>query len=330
MPKVLARIALFLVLLFPGACAELSFLSQATKSVGNTVVPSTADPQLPELGASYKVGQPYQIKNIWYYPKEDFSYVEEGIASWYGPGFHGKHTANGAIFDENRVSAAHRTLPLPSMVRITNLENGRSLKVIVNDRGPFAHSRIIDVSRRAAQLLGFEVKGTALVRVEVLEAESRKLSAAVSGGPAFVQVSKPEPPPPEPAPTGAVAGETLSAPPGTADSPVQQAELPREDVPIERPEAEADIDTDLKVVPVTPDPAVYIQAGAFGEFYNADRARASLSYLGPIIVEEITRSSTPLFRVRLGPLKDDERLESLLVAVIEAGYTDAQIVVNRN
>lgn len=330
MPNAIARIALLLILLLPGACAELSFLSQASKSVGNAVVPPTADPELPELGASYKIGSPYQIKNIWYYPKEDFSYVEEGIASWYGPGFHGKHTANGAIFDENRVSAAHRTLPLPSMVRVTNLENGRSLKVIVNDRGPFAHSRIIDVSRRAAQLLGFEVKGTALVRVEVLEAESRKLSAAVSGGPAFVQVTKPEPPPPQTAPTAAVAGEDLSAPPGTASSSVQQADLPREEAPIERPEAETSIDTDLEVVPVTPDPSVFIQAGAFGQFHNADRARASLSYLGPIIVEEITRSSTPLFRVRLGPLKDDERLESLLVAVIEAGYTDAQIVVSKN
>ncbi len=127
----------------------------------------------------YKVGKPYQIKGVWYYPQVDYDYVEEGIASWYGPGFHGKATANGEIYDMNDLTAAHRTLPMPSIVRVTNLENGRSLKLKVNDRGPFARERIIDVSRRASQLLGFHMQGTTPVRVEIVEDESRQLAAAL-------------------------------------------------------------------------------------------------------------------------------------------------------
>ncbi len=110
----------------------------------------------PAQVGNYKIGKPYEIAGQWYYPAVDYEYSETGIASWYGPKFHGKQTANGEIFDQHEISAAHRTLPLPSMVRVTNLENGRSLDVRVNDRGPFAHGRIIDMSRRAAQLLGFE------------------------------------------------------------------------------------------------------------------------------------------------------------------------------
>lgn len=332
MPGVLRKLAFLLAagLLLTG-CAEFTFISEASK-VGGSVRPP-GDPSQPDLGRRYKVGSPYEIKGIWYYPKVNYGYVEEGIASWYGPNFHGKPTANGAIFDETKVSAAHRTLPLPSVVRVTNLENGRSIKVVVNDRGPFAHSRIIDLSRRAAQLLGFEVKGTTLVRVEVLEAESRRVAAAMSGGPALAQAGagSDEPPPPKAAPTVDVAGEDLAPPPGLAQSANTVSNLPTEaEAPVERPEADISVTDDVTVVPVTPNPPVFIQAGAFGQYHNAARAQQKLSYLGPIVVEEITRSSTPLFRVRLGPLSDDERLESLLVAVIEAGYSDAQIVVAQN
>lgn len=127
----------------------------------------------------YKVGKPYQIKGVWYYPEVNYNYVEEGVASWYGPGFHGRATANGETYDMNDLTAAHRTLPMPSIVRVTNLENGRSIKLKVNDRGPFARERIIDVSRRASQLLGFHQQGTTPVRVEIVEDESRMLAAAL-------------------------------------------------------------------------------------------------------------------------------------------------------
>lgn len=120
----------------------------------------------PRSAGTYKVGNPYQIAGKWYYPSDDPNYEETGVASWYGPTFHGKSTANGERFNENDVTAAHRTLPMPSYVEVTNLENGRKLTVRVNDRGPFARDRIIDLSRRSAQLLGVEQQGTARVRVK--------------------------------------------------------------------------------------------------------------------------------------------------------------------
>src|SRR5690606_37604870 len=114
-----------------------------------------------------------------------------GIASWYGPKFHNRRTANGQLFDMNAITAAHRTLPLPSIVRVTNLENGRTLKVLVNDRGPFARGRIIDVSRRTAQLLGFEHKGTAPVRVEIVPDESRRIALIAQGRGGEIDSSSP-------------------------------------------------------------------------------------------------------------------------------------------
>ena len=149
------------------ACAETKLASVTIKSL-----------EKPKPSPGYKVGKPYQVNGVWYYPAEDFDYRETGIASWYGDEFGGRPTASGEIFDPNEVSAAHRTLPLPSIVRVTNLENGRALAIRINDRGPFAHGRIIDLSRRAAQLLGFYQNGTAKVRVEIMEEESRAVAAA--------------------------------------------------------------------------------------------------------------------------------------------------------
>lgn len=160
--------------------ALLTLSACAGSSVQNGGVAETAQatPRSPSL---YKVGKPYQIKGIWYYPQIDYDYAEEGVASWYGPGFHGKATANGETYDMNDLTAAHRTLPLPSIVRVTNLDNGRSIKLRVNDRGPFAQNRILDVSRRGADLLGIYGPGTAHVRVEIVADESRQLAIALTG-----------------------------------------------------------------------------------------------------------------------------------------------------
>ncbi len=135
----------------------------------------------------YKVGAPYQIDGVWYRPTEDFGYRRTGIASFYGGeargiDFHGRLTANGEIYDMHALTAAHPTLPLPTLVNVTNLENGRSVVLRVNDRGPFIAGRIIDVSRRAAQELGFERQGTATVRVEVMARESRALKQVALRG----------------------------------------------------------------------------------------------------------------------------------------------------
>jgi rare lipoprotein A len=121
---------------------------------------------VPKGGGVYRVGNPYVVAGRTYVPEDNPNYNAVGLASWYGDDFHGRRTANGEIFDLNGISAAHTTMPLPSYARVTNLSNGRSIIVRVNDRGPFAHERIIDVSVKTAQLLGFHAKGTAWVRVQ--------------------------------------------------------------------------------------------------------------------------------------------------------------------
>ncbi|MGI9422088.1 MAG: septal ring lytic transglycosylase RlpA family protein [Hyphomicrobiaceae bacterium] len=122
--------------------------------------------RVPRGGGRYKLGLPYTINGKRYYPKLEPNYDRAGIASWYGDLFHGRLTANGEVYDMNRLTAAHPTLPLPSLVKVTNRSNGRQLIVRVNDRGPYAHNRIIDLSRRSAELLGFKRQGTAQVRVQ--------------------------------------------------------------------------------------------------------------------------------------------------------------------
>jgi len=129
----------------------------------------------PPVQGGYKVGVPYQIKGVWYYPKEDFKYNRTGIASWYGHPFHGRTSASGERYNMEAMTAAHKTLPMPSLVEVTNLENGRRAILRVNDRGPFVSGRIIDVSRAAARKLGFKGNGIAKVRVRVLEPESRRM-----------------------------------------------------------------------------------------------------------------------------------------------------------
>lgn len=127
---------------------------------------------------AYMVGQPYQISGRWYEPREDLRYDRTGTASWYGADFHGRRTANGETYDMNAMTAAHTTLPLPTIVRVTNLDNGRSVVVRVNDRGPFVDDRIIDMSRAGARALEFENRGLARVRVTVLREATLQIKRA--------------------------------------------------------------------------------------------------------------------------------------------------------
>lgn len=120
-------------------------------------------------GGRRQIGKPYKIKGKWYTPKEDFDYDRKGQASWYGPNFHGRLTANGEVYDQFALSAAHPTFPLPSYARVTNSANGRSVVVRVNDRGPYHEGRIIDLSARASELLNYQHKGVANVRVQYIK-----------------------------------------------------------------------------------------------------------------------------------------------------------------
>lgn len=142
-------------------------------------------------GGYVKTGKPYQIAGKWYYPlASSKGYNETGIASWYGKKFHGKTTANGENYDMHKLSAAHNTLPMPSMVRVTNLDNHRSVVVRVNDRGPFVKNRIIDLSYAAAKALAYDQQGTAHVRVESLDAVQDNKQAVQAMTPALTQTKE--------------------------------------------------------------------------------------------------------------------------------------------
>src|SRR5580692_4156821 len=146
---------------------------------------------VPKGGGTYRVGKPYTVAGRVYVPEEDTEYREEGLASWYGDDFHGRLTANGEVFDMASLTAAHPTLPMPCYARVTNLSNGKSLIVRVNDRGPYHGNRLIDVSNKAAELLEFKGNGVARVRVEYVAraplegSDDRQLMATLrTGGPA--------------------------------------------------------------------------------------------------------------------------------------------------
>lgn len=148
----------------------LSILSLLLVACGSSRARMPADNILPSgsNGGVSKIGNPYKVSGKWYYPKVEHAYDAVGIASWYGKQFHGKPTANGETYNMNSLTAAHKTLPLPTNVKVTNLQNGRSIIVRVNDRGPFVGDRLIDLSRRAAQILGFTSQGTTKVRIQAL------------------------------------------------------------------------------------------------------------------------------------------------------------------
>ena len=166
-------------------------------------VVAPGDP-VPKGGGVYRVGQPYVVGGRMYVPEEDRHYRAEGTASWYGEAFHGRLTANGEVFDMDSIAAAHPTLPLPCYARVTNLANRRSIIVRVNDRGPYHGNRLIDVSMRAAQALGFHTNGTTRVRVEYVGAaplegsDDRRLMATLREGvpapsPSLVRVASSRP-----------------------------------------------------------------------------------------------------------------------------------------
>jgi rare lipoprotein A len=159
---------------------------------------------VPKGGGTYRVGKPYTVAGRVYVPEEDVNYREEGLASWYGDDFHGRLTANGEVFDMASLSAAHPTLPMPCYARVTNLSNGKSLVVRVNDRGPYHGNRLMDVSSRAAELLEFKGNGVAQVRVEYVGraplegSDDRQLMATLRTGvpapsPSLVRVASARP-----------------------------------------------------------------------------------------------------------------------------------------
>lgn len=293
------------------ACSETRLAIHTAKQI----LPP-AEEEVQRTPGIYKIGTPYTVQGIWYYPAVDYDYRETGIASWYGPNFHGKPTANGETFDMNEISAAHRTLPLPSLVRVVNLRNGRALQVRINDRGPFARNRIIDLSRRAAQLLGFENEGTAPVRVEILADESRRMAAVAQGGAPSQMAAVPT------APVSVVSLDDSSAPkdarPGAKAPPRPAA---AEDSPVAG-------DPVVRIVPVSGARNIYVQAGSFVQPHLADRMKRNLSPIAATRVIPAQVGNQRFYRVRVGPVGTVEAGDALLNDVIARGYPDARIVVD--
>ncbi|WP_282608305.1 septal ring lytic transglycosylase RlpA family protein [Pelagibius sp. Alg239-R121] len=330
--RVSAWIAVAVAGLFLTSCAELELASHTAKQVK---VPGTSAPK--KSSGSYKIGKPYEVRGIWYYPKVDYAYKESGIASWYGPGFHGRKTANGEIYDQFDLTAAHRTLPLPSMVRVTNLGNGRSITVRINDRGPFANNRIIDLSRRSAELLGFRIQGTAKVKVEVLEEESRQLAALAQrgGGTQLAQPStrvdqvatEPTSLSVKAAPTVSVTGESLSAPDGVPSVAAAQPAPATKAAPAARRTISApEPDGVVTQTPVIKS-NIFVQAGSFVRVANAERLRARLSSLGKTQIATAQVGNEQYFRVRLGPMVSVTEADRLLTTLHGNGFSDARVVV---
>jgi peptidoglycan lytic transglycosylase len=187
-------------------CSSSGIASRVDPKYGVSSSPRVVElgEPVPKGGGTYRVGKPYTVAGRVYVPEEDVHYREEGLASWYGEDFHGRLTANGEIFDMSSLSAAHPTLPMPCYVRVTNLGNGKSLIVRVNDRGPYHGNRVMDVSSHAAELLEFKSSGVARVRVEYVGraplegSDDRQLVATLRTGapapsPSLVRVASAHP-----------------------------------------------------------------------------------------------------------------------------------------
>ncbi|MAI75698.1 MAG: hypothetical protein CMM90_00740 [Rickettsiales bacterium] len=285
-----------MIIFLINGCSETTFLVNSAKRIG-----SWGEQPV------YKVGNPYKIYGKWYYPAVDYDYEEIGIASWYGPGFHGKKTANGEIFNQNEISAAHRTLPMPSIVKVTNLDNGLILeKVRVNDRGPFAGNRIIDLSKKAAQELRFVNLGTARVKVEILEGESRKY---------VHEISK----------------KKISQVESAEIKKIQKSELENisDDSLITKKNIEDNKLNKNKIEnnPLLKDKPLAIQVGAFTDHRNAKSLTEKLSEYKAYI-ERIFINQKYLYRVRIGPITDINLAEKIKNKLFDLGYTTSHLIVN--
>lgn len=281
--------------------ALLALAGCASNEVNLSDSPYSQAAAIKGQGGSYKVGKPYQISGKWYYPKEDYSYSEVGIASWYGSDFHDKRTANGEKYDMNTLTAAHRTLPIPSIVRVTNLENGRSLVLRVNDRGPYAKNRIIDISKRGAQLLGYQMQGTAKVRVELLEDESKELKAALLN---------------EPMPTRYASAKKVDY--------AQNIAIPKKQIQVYKAAEKAPVVSYQNSG--SAEKNYFVQAGAFSKQDAAHSLSQKLTQFGKTKVATADVDGKRFYRVRLGPFSFPEEAEVTLAKVRNYGIQNASVV----
>jgi rare lipoprotein A len=302
---------------------------------------------------SYKIGAPYKIDGVTYTPQEEFNRTETGIASWYGPGFHGKSTANGERYDQSERTAAHRTLQMPAIVRVTNLDNGMSTVVRINDRGPFARSRVIDLSRMAAQELDVVRNGTARVRIDQLPAESMAVRdvAIAGGGPAeqnaaVAQAASGQRTAPAPTMAAAPPPAQVAAPPPQPQPvfvPAQPAPQPVWPTTPQPPSVETPVASSGRgggvtvaslasgAVPAAPTSALaggsfYVQTGAFSTMENAERQRGAVRSYGVSEVSQASAGGRDVWRVRVGPYSTADAASIVADRLKRSGYGDARVV----
>lgn len=280
-------------------------------------------PAAPKPQMHYVVGQPYELDGIWQYPRERFSYDETGIAGIYDRG-HPPVTTDGETFDLKAMAAAHRTLQLPAIALVTNLENGRQVLLRINDRGPVSPARVIVVTPRVAELLGFGAGSTARVRIELDPEKSQALAQEAHGGSGGIAIAA--------APVGAVQATPL-APPGAAAS--SQPALPApvaSDAPGKPdPLALAAVPLRLRetVTQVAPQPGtLWIECDSYTHYAYADRERAKLAGLGAQVLRRGSGAGET-DTVRIGPIASVAEADALLNRVLRSGVGSAQIVVKQ-
>jgi rare lipoprotein A len=261
---------------------------------------------VPRGGGKFHVGKPYQVAGNWFTPKAQPGYDRKGAASWYGEAFHRRKTSNGEFFDMNMLTAAHPTLPLPSYAQVTNLENGKTVVVRINDRGPFVGTRIIDLSKKAAEALDYKRKGKAKVRVQWIA------NAPLNDQGAHLAMMNRK----------VASGASIDTLIAAADGPARVGER---DVQV----ASNDDATFQEAAFEAPEKrrvrgdAQVVQVGAFRTLDGAEQARADLSAIGPVQVYEWESPNGPLYKVQMGPFTSSIGAKDALEAVKSEGYRKA-------
>lgn len=283
------------------------------------------------LAPKKATSRPYQINGVWYHPQPHYEYEEIGVASYYGGGdvFHGRPTATGAIFNMNGITAAHKTLPLPCIAEITNLENNRQIQVEINDRGPFIDGRIIDVSRRVAQLLGFEGKGTAKVKVRTLVPESLALNGIGSSEALLAQA--------EPLPPKEVILPTKVTPKKKIDATLMaQNNLRLPDSLFEDKDATAVVvdssSPSTRNSPLeksVPSKGIFVHVGGYADHSEAIALSKKLNGFADSQALPVKKTGSSSYAVQLGPLLSMAQANQVLDQLVNAGHLMSRIVILR-
>jgi rare lipoprotein A len=286
--------------------------------------PESVPDMVPRIEPRSRNGNPpfYDVMGKRYFVlSSSVGYVERGVASWYGPGFHKVRTSTGEPYDMYAMTAAHKTLPLPAYVRVSNLQNGRSIVVRVNDRGPFVGNRIIDLSYTAASKLDMLRNGTAMVEVRTIEPGS-------VGAPLTASVAAPSAAPstaPSAAPSTAPSAAPLTATPLTA----AEATPPAPAESAAAPESASDSSAG-GVSNVAVPRALFIQAGAFSDPKNAERLMEKLrgGGYGKVFVRDNEIAGRRMYRVRIGPVPSVAEFDRIVAALERVGVNDAHLALD--